>query len=207
MAPWTLLTTGGVVLSAASCVVPARFWLTCACCASDARNSGSSWSSGGDDDGNEGCCCGDVSGDGSRPVLTNTHVGSVQPKIIEGNAGGLAAVVGFTSAMNGSTVLPAPPLAVPVANELVMVPSGKLEFGIAPTEKLTKVAFSPAKAPTALSVVPVALPAAEEASMLPKLAPTKPPMTSRLPMPVTDAVGAVKDCSIEPRFTPTNPPR
>ena len=127
--------------------------------------------------------------------------------MIEGNAGGLAAVVGFTSAMNGSTVLPAPPLAVPVAEELVMVPSGKLEFGIEPAEKLTKVALAPAKAPTALSVAPVALPAAEEALMLPKLAPTKPPMTSRLPVPVTEAVAVVNDCSIEPRFTPANPPR
>ena len=140
-------------------------------------------------------------------MLTNTHVGSVQPKMIEGNAGGLAAVVGFTSAMNGSTVFPAHHWPCRYS-ELVMVPSGKLEFGIVPAEKLTKVALvAPAKAPTALSVAPVALPAAEEASMLPKLAPTKPPMTSRLPMPVTDAVAVVKDCSIEPRFTPTNPPR
>ena len=32
MASWTLVTTGGV-LSAASCVVAVRFWMTCVCCA------------------------------------------------------------------------------------------------------------------------------------------------------------------------------
>ena len=72
---------------------------------------------------------GEVGDEGNKPVTTKTHVGSVQPAIVEGNAGGFAAVVGSTSAMKGSTVLPAPPLAAPVAKEFVMVPTGKLEPG------------------------------------------------------------------------------
>ena len=65
----------------------------------------------------------------------------------------------------------------------------------------------PAKPPTRLLVAPEALPADEELSMLPKLAPTKPPMTSWLPVPVTDASGVVKDAAMVPRFTPAKPPR
>jgi hypothetical protein len=75
-------------------------------------------------------------------------------------------------------VLPWPPLAVPVALELVMVPTGKLESGIDPAGKLTNWALDPAKPPTALLVAPVAFPAAMDESMLPKFAPTKPPMMS-----------------------------
>src|SRR4029453_6074168 len=74
-------------------------------------------------------------GDGRMPVLRKPHSGSLQPAMIKGNAGRLAAAVGSFSAMNGSTVLPWPPVAVPVAVELVMVPTGKLEPGIDPTEK------------------------------------------------------------------------
>ena len=123
---------------------------------------------------------------------------SLQPAMIEGNAGGLEAVVGSLAAMNGSTLLPGPALAVPVAVDLVMVPT---ESG----EKLTNWALAPAKPPIALLVAPAALPDAVEESMLPKFAPTKPPMMSLLPVPVTlpDAV----DCSIEPRLVPAKPPR
>ena len=148
---------------------------------------------------------GDIGDEGSTPVATKTHVGFVQPAIVDGNAGGFTAVVGSTSAMNGSTVLPVPPFAAPVAIEFVMVPTGKLEPDTDSDGKLTNVALAPAKAPTALLVAPVALPVAAEASMLPKFAPTKPPMTSRLPSPVTEPLAA--DCSIVPMFTPTNPPR
>ena len=107
--------------------------------------------------------------------------------------------------MNGSTVLPGPPVAAPVAEELVMRADGKLEPGIDPAAKLMKRALVPAKPPTALSAPPVALPADEEPSMLPKLAPTKPPTMSRLPVPVTDA--APSSAAIVPRFTPAKPPR
>jgi hypothetical protein len=103
-------------------------------------------------------------------------VESLQPATIDGNAGGFDAELGSLSAMKGSTVLPGPPVAVPVAEELVIVPTGKLELGIDPAGKLTNVALAPAKPPTALLVAPVALPADEDASMLPKFAPTKPPM-------------------------------
>jgi hypothetical protein len=113
-------------------------------------------------------------------------VGSPQPWTIDGNAGGLDAEDGLSRAMNGLTVLPGPPLAVPLAEELVMVPTGKLEPGIEPGVKLTNWALAPAKPPTALLVAPVALPEAVEESMLPKFAPTKPPMMSLLPVPVTE---------------------
>jgi hypothetical protein len=103
-------------------------------------------------------------GDGSWPVLTNTQVGSPQPWTIDGNAGGLDAEDGLLSAMNGSTVLPGPPLAVPLAEELVMVPTGKLEPGTESAGKLTNWALAPAKPPTALLVAPVALPEAVEES-------------------------------------------
>ena len=115
---------------------------------------------------------GEVADEGNKPVTTKTQVGSAQPAIVEGNAGGFAAVVGSTRAIKGSTVLPAPPLAVPVAKEFVIVPTGKLEPGTDFEGKLTNVAFAPAKAPTALFVPPIALPVAAEASMLPKFAPT-----------------------------------
>ena len=102
-------------------------------------------------------------------------------------------------------MLPGPPLAVPVAEELVMVPTGKLEPGIEPAGKLTNWALDPAKPPTALSAPLVALPDEVEESMLPKLAPTKPPTMLLLPVPVTEPVAL--DGSIDPRFTPTKPPR
>jgi hypothetical protein len=107
--------------------------------------------------------------------------------------------------MNELTVLPAPPLAVPLAEELVMVPTGKLEPGIEPGWKLTNWALEPAKAPTALSALLVALPDALEESMLPKLAPTKPPTMLLLPLPVTLPLAV--DSSIKPRLVPTKPPR
>src|SRR5262245_20799598 len=118
MPPWVVVTTGGV-LSAASWTALARFWMTCACCANnEARSSGDNSSSEASrlsDDGGEGGKGGmggkgGNSADGSRPVFTNTQVASVQPATIDGNAGGLDAEVGLLSAMNGSTVLPAPPL-------------------------------------------------------------------------------------------------
>ena len=80
-------------------------------------------------------------------MTTKTHVGLVQPAIVDGNAGGFAAVVGSTSAMNGSTVLPVPPFAAPVAIEFVIVPTGKLEPDTDSDGKLTNVALAPAKAP------------------------------------------------------------
>ena len=143
--------------------------------------------------------------DGSTPVFTNTQVGSVQPATIEGNAGRFDDEFGLLSAMNGSTVLPVPPLAVPLAEELVMVPTGKLEPGIDPGWKLTNWALEPAKPPTALSAPLAALPDALEPSMLPKLAPTKPPTMLLLPLPVTLPIAV--DCSINPRLVPTKPPR
>ena len=139
-------------------------------------------------------------------MLANTQVGSLQPPRIEGNGGRLDAEVGLLNATNGLTVLPEPPVAVPVAEELVMVPTGKLEFGTDPAGKLTKVALAPAKPPTALLVLPLALPAEVEESMVPKLAPTKPPMMLRSPVPVTVEDGAVDDAWIAPRY-PANPPR
>src|SRR5262249_59605076 len=104
----------------------------------------------------------------------------------EGNAGRLDAEFGSLRAMKGSTVLPGPPLAVPVAVELVMVPTGKLEPGTDPAEKLMNRALAPAKPPTALLLAPVALPEAEEESILPQFAPTTPPITSGVPGPVTE---------------------
>jgi len=41
--------------------------------------------------------------------------------------------------------------------------------------------------------------------MLPKFAPTKPPITSWVPVPVTEPL-AVED-AITPRLSPANPPR
>ena len=89
--------------------------------------------------------------------------------------------------MNGPVVLPGPPVALPEADELVMLPDGKLEAGIDPGAKLMKRALVPAKPPTVLRAPAVASPAEEDESMLPKLAPTKPPAMSRLPVPVTEA--------------------
>ena len=218
MPPCVVSTTGGG-LSAASWTVLVRLRITCACCAdnearssgdnssSEARSSGdnsSSEASSPSDDGGDGGKGGD-SGDGSRPVFTNTQVGSVQPATIDGNAGGFDDEFGLLSAMNGLTVLPGPPLALPLAEELVMVPTGKLEPGIEPGWKLTNCALQPAKPPTALSVPLVALPDAVEQSMLPKLAPTKPPTMLLLPLPVT--LPLALDCSIKPRLVPTKPPR
>ena len=193
--------------------------MTCACCAaSEVCRSGEMNSRGGEVDGpnvaegvagtsggGTGGVNGEVADEGNKPVTTKTHVGSPQPAIVEGNAGGFAAVVGSTRAIKGSTVLPAPPLAAPVAKEFVIVPTGKLEPGTDSEGKLTNVAFAPAKAPTALFAPPIALPVAAEASMLPKFAPTNPPMTSRAPTPVTEPFAI--DCSTVPRFTPTKPPR
>ena len=104
-------------------------------------------------------------------------------------------------------MLPGPPVALPEAEELVMLPEGKLDPEIEPAAKLMNRALIPAKPPTRLLVAPEALPADEELSMLPKLAPTKPPMTSWLPVPVTDASGVVNDAAMVPRFTPAKPPR
>src|SRR5262245_59097182 len=143
--------------------------------------------------------------EGNRPVFTNTQVATVQPATIDGNAGRFDDEFGSLSAMNGPTVLPAPPLAVPLAKELVMVPTGKLEPGIDPGWKLTNWALAPAKPPTALSAPLVALPDALEPSILPKLAPTKPPTILLLPLPVTPPLAV--DCSIKPRLVPTKPPR
>ena len=53
-----------------------------------------------------------------------------------------------------------------------------IESGIDPAGKLMNRALAPAKPPTALLVLPLAVPADEEPSMLPKFAPTKPPMMS-----------------------------
>src|SRR5262245_13930583 len=191
------MVTTGAVLSAANWRVLVRLTICCVCCAaSNSRSSG--------ENGGSGSSIRDE-GDGSWPVLTNTQVGSPQPAMIDGNAGGLDAEVGLLRAMNGPTVLPAPPLAVPMAEELVMVPTGKLEPGIDPGWKLTNWALDPAKPPTALSAPLVALPDALEPSMLPKLAPTKPPTMLLLPLAATLPLAV--DCSVNPRLVPTKPPR
>src|SRR5262245_54553154 len=146
--------------------MPTRLLMTCTGPGSEARKSG--------ENGGNGC----EPGGGRMPVLRKPHSGSLQPARIKGNAGRLDAVVGSFSAMNGSTVLSGPPVAPPVAVELVMVPTGKVEPEIDPTEKLMNLALAPANPPTALLVLPLAVPADEEPSMLPKFAPTKPPMMS-----------------------------
>src|SRR5215475_13943908 len=151
--------------------MPTRLLMTC-------TGPGSDWKKSADRTKIAGGSVAIAVGGGRMPVLRKPHSGSLQPAMIKGNAGRLDAEVGSFSAMNGSTVLPGPPLAVPVAVELVMVPTGKVEPGIDPAEKLMYRALAPAKPPTALLVAPVALPAAEEESMLPKFAPTKPPMMS-----------------------------
>ena len=46
---------------------------------------------------------GEVAEEGNKPVMTKTQVGSAQPTMVEGNAGGFAAVVGSTRAIKGST--------------------------------------------------------------------------------------------------------
>src|SRR5438128_5817127 len=158
--------------------MPTRFLMICTCPGSDWKKSAGGKKATGWTKATGGSVA--VGGGGRMPVLRNPHSGSLQPARIDGNAGRLDAVVGSLSAMNGSTVLPGPPLAVPVAVELVMVPTGKVEPGIDPAGKLMNLALAPAKPPTALVLAPVALPAAEEESMLPKFAPTKPPMTSWL---------------------------
>ena len=166
--------------------------MICVCwAASDCRNSSSEVPEGG----------------GRMPVLMKKHSASLQFPTIDGNAGGREAEVGSFEATNGPVVLPGPPVALPEADELVMLPDGKLEAGIDPGAKLMKRALVPAKPPTVLKAPPVALPADEDESMLPKLAPTKPPTMSRLPVPVTDASGVVNDATMVPRFTPANPPR
>src|SRR5215475_9733619 len=151
--------------------MPTRLLMTC-------TGPGSDWKKSADRTKVAGGSVAIAVGVGRMPVLRKPHSGSLQPARIKGNAGRLDAVVGSFSAMNGSTVLPGPPVAAPVAVELVMVPTGKVEPGIDPPEKLMNLALAPAKPPTALLVAPVALPAAEEESMLPKFAPTKPPMMS-----------------------------
>src|SRR5215475_12318913 len=155
--------------------MPTRLLMTCTGPGSDWKKSADSTKVGG---GSVAMTGTGAAGGGRMPVLRKPHSGSVQPARIKGNAGRLDAVVGSFSARNGSTVLPGPPVAAPVAVELVMVPTGKVEPGIDPPEKLMNLALAPAKPPTALLVAPVALPAAEEESMLPKFAPTKPPMMS-----------------------------
>src|SRR6266404_7922661 len=176
--------------------MPTRLLITCTGPGSDARNSGENGGSsvvGGSETaggssvvgGNEPAGGSEPAG-GRMPVLRKPHSGLLQPARIDGNAGRLDAEVGSFSAMNGSTVLPWPPAAAPVAVELVIVPTGKLEPGTDPAGKLMNRALAPAKPPTALLVLPLAVPADEEPSMLPKFAPTKPPMMSWLPVPLTD---------------------
>src|SRR5262245_54545060 len=105
MPPWVVVTTGAV-LSAANWRVLMRLRICCDCCAaSNSRSSGENGGSGSSIervDSVEGV----APGEGSKPVFTNTQVGSRQPAMIDGNAGGLDAEVGLLSAMNGSTVLP-----------------------------------------------------------------------------------------------------
>src|SRR5262245_3333258 len=178
--------------------MPTRLLMTCTCPGSDWKKAS----------GGKKVAGGSVAiavGGGRMPVLRNPHSGSLQPARITGNFGRLDAELGSLSAMNGSTVLPGPPEAPPVAVELVMVPTGKVEPGIDPAGKLMNLALAPAKPPTALLVLPLAVPADEEPSMLPKFAPTKPPMMSWLPVPLTDA--SAVELWIVPRFTPANPPR
>src|SRR6476659_8689491 len=177
--------------------MPTRLLITCTGPGSDARNSG--------ENGGSSVVGGSEPAGGRMPVLRKPHSGLLQPARIDGNAGRLDAEVGSFSAMNGSTVLPWPPAAAPVAVELVIVPTGKLEPGIDPAGKLMNRELAPAKPPTALLVLPLAVPADEEPSMLPKFAPTKPTMMSWLPVPLTDA--SAVELWIVPSFTTANPPR
>src|SRR5215472_14326420 len=183
--------------------MPTRLLITCTGPGSDATNSGEK--GGSSVVGGSETAGGNEPAGGRMPVLRKPHSGLLQPARIDGNAGRLDAAVGSFSAMNGSTVLPWPPAAAPVAVELVIVPTGKLEPGIDPAGKLMNRALAPAKPPTALLVLPLAVPADEEPSMLPKFAPTEPPMMSWLPVPLTDA--SAVELWIVPRFTPANPPR
>src|SRR5215831_1155408 len=189
--------------------MPTRLLITCTGPGSDATNSGENGGSsavgGSEPAGGSETAGGSKPAGGRMPVLRKPHSGLLQPARIDGNAGRLDAAVGSFSAMNGSTVLPWPAAAAPVAVELVIVPTGKLEPGIDPAGKLMNRALAPAKPPTGLLVLPLAVPADEEPSMLPKFAPTEPPMMSWLPVPLTDA--SAVELRIVPRFTPANPPR
>ena len=71
-------------------------------------------------------------GGGRMPVLMKKHSASLQFPTMLGNAGGLDAEVGSFDATNGPVVLPGPAVALPEADELVMLPDGKLEAGIEP---------------------------------------------------------------------------
>ena len=127
---WTSVITGGV-LSAASCVVAVRFWMICVCwAASDSRNSASGVPEGG----------------GRMPVLTKKHSASLQFPTIDGNPGGRDAEVGSFAATNGSVVLPGPPVALPEADELVMLPEGKLDAGIESGREIDEPGIGPGEA-------------------------------------------------------------
>jgi hypothetical protein len=85
--------------------------MICVCCAAnDCRKSSSEVPEGG----------------GRMPVLMKKHSASLQFPTIDGNAGGREAEVGSLEATNGPVVLPGPPVALPEADELVMLPDGKL---------------------------------------------------------------------------------
>src|SRR6267378_1154637 len=103
------------------------------------------------------------------------------------------------------TLLPSPPVTAPVADELVIVPAGKLvKPGIVtPLKSPTSLTLAPASPPTALEPPALTSPAACDWSILPALAPTRPPMTFEDPLPVTLAVLSVCDPVTSPRLLPT----
>jgi hypothetical protein len=70
---------------------------------------------------------------------------------------------------------------VPLAEELVIVPTGKLEPGTESAGKLTNCALAPAKPPSTLLPPPVTAPLAELPTKLPSLSPANPPATLASP--------------------------
>ena len=141
------------------------------------------------------------------PVLTKKHSASLQFPTIDGNAGGREAEVGSFDAMNGPVVLPGPPVALPEADELVMLPDGKLDAGIDPGREVDEAGIGAGEAADRAEGAAGGRRRRRTSMMLPKLAPTKPPTMSRLPVPVTLAPGVVNEAAMVPRFTPANPPR
>ena len=112
---------------------------------------------------------------------------------------------GLVVAICAPTVLPAPPVAMPLAVELFTVPTGKLEIGMRPGEKFAKAAFAPTKPPTMLLAPPVTAPVDVELSMVPRFSPANPPRMLLAPVAVTAPLAT--EGSIQPMLTAAKPPR
>ena len=94
--------------------------------------------------------------------------------------------VGKFSPIWAPTVLPGPPLGVPLAMESAEIePIGKEEFGNRPTEKLLKAPLPPTRPPTTLLVPEATLPDDVVRSINPKFRPATPPAKFCEPVPVT----------------------